>query len=241
MIQQLLSLLVLVILELVLGIDNLIFVNIIIDNSHHKVRTKLRRLWAICGVLTRSVLLFGLSWLLSQKGKPIITLFDKGFDLASLVMLAGGLFLIYKTVLEIHEKLEGETAHSHSNHQMPFHKAAIQIVLIDMVFSFDSVITAGGTAKVLWVMILAVIIAMIGMFYFSEAIANFIHKRPTLKILALSFLVMIGFTLVVEGFSSEAAETLNLKNYVYFAMLFSFGVELINLRIRKKKSDDINQ
>lgn len=240
MVQELLSLLVLVILELVLGIDNLIFVNIIIDNSHHKVRTKLRRVWAICGVLVRGVLLFCLTWLLSQTGKPIITLFDKGFDLASIVMILGGLFLIYKTVLEIHDKLEGESEHSHNNRQLSFNKAAIQIVLIDMVFSFDSVITAGGTAKVLWVMILAVIIAMIGMFYFSEVIAGFIHKRPTLKILALSFLVMIGFTLVVEGFSSEATEHLNLKNYVYFAMLFSFSVELLNLRIRKKKTNDTN-
>jgi len=234
MLENLLSLFILVILELVLGIDNLIFVNIIIDNSHHKIRQKLRRLWAIFGVITRSLLLLGLSWLLAQKGKPIITLFDKGFDLGSLVMLAGGLFLIYKTVLEIHEKLEGGENHSHNNHQLSFSKAITQIILIDMVFSFDSVITAGGTAKVLWVMIVAVIIAMIGMFYFSEAIANFIHKRPTLKILALSFLVMIGFTLVVEGWNSHAAETLNLKNYVYFAMSFSFGVELLNLRIRKK-------
>jgi predicted tellurium resistance membrane protein TerC len=240
MIQDLLSLLVLVILELVLGIDNLIFVNIIIDNSHYKVRTKLRRVWAICGVIVRSLLLLCLSWLLSQKGKPIFTLFDKSFDLASIVMLSGGLFLIYKTVLEIHEKLEGESEHSHNNRQLSFSKAAFQIIIIDMVFSFDSVITAGGTAKVLWVMITAVIIAMIGMFYFSETIANFIHKRPTLKILALSFLVMIGFTLVVEGLNSHAAETLNLKNYVYFAMLFSFAVELLNLRIRKKEKHDIN-
>jgi len=235
MVQQLLSLIILVILELVLGIDNLIFVNIIIDNSHHMVRNKLRRLWAICGVITRSILLFCLTWLLSQKGKPIITIFEKGFDLASIVMLVGGLFLIYKTVLEIHGNIEGEVSHSHNNHQMSFHKAAIQIILVDMVFSFDSVITAGGTAKVLWVMILAVIIAMVGMFYFSEYIGDFIHKRPTLKILALSFLVMIGLTLVVEGFNSEVTETLNLKNYVYFAMLFSFGVELINLKIRKNK------
>ena len=234
MISNLLSLLVLVILELVLSIDNLIFVNIIIDNSHHKVRKKLRIAWAICGILTRSILLSILSWLLSQKGKYLFHVFGKGFDIARLVMIIGGLFLIYKTVLEIHEKLEGEVSHSHDNRQLSFVQAITQIVLVDLVFSADSVITAGGTAKVLWVMILAVILAMIAMFYFSSIVANFIHRRPTLKILALSFLVMIGFTLVVEGWNSELVEAFNLKNYVYFAMLFAFGVEMINIKIHRK-------
>ena len=232
--ESLISLFVLVILELVLSIDNLIFVNIIIDNSNFQIRQKLRIVWAIGGILTRSILLIGLSWLLSQKGKPLITLIGHPLDISSMVMIIGGVFLIWKTVLEIHEKIEGTESHSHSNRQLSFNRAILQIVTIDLVFSMDSVITAGGTAKELWVMICAVILAMIAMFYFSSIVAEFIHKRPTLKILALSFLVMIGFTLVVEGWNSQLSESVNLKNYVYFAMLFAFGVELINLKINRK-------
>jgi len=232
MTEFLIPLFVLIILELILGIDNLIFVNIIIDNAEPKYKKRLRVVWASIGIITRSILLFGLSWLLAQKGKPILTIYSKSFDLASIVMLLGGLFLIYKTVLEIHNKTEGGNNHIKQK-KLSFSQAIIQIVLIDAVFSFDSVITAGGTAKQLWVMITAVSIAMICMFYFSEKIGDFIHKRPTFKVLALSFLVMIGFTLLIEGWDHHIAETTNLKNYVYFAMAFSFGVETLNQRVRK--------
>jgi predicted tellurium resistance membrane protein TerC len=151
-------------------------------------------------------------------------------------MLAGGLFLIYKTVKEIHHKLEGEelTQSGQSAAKISFSQAMMQIVLIDMVFSFDSIITAGGTAKRLEIMIAAVVVAMIVMFLFSARISAFIHKHPTLKMLALSFLVMIGFVLLVEGWDPEKAHGLNLKNYVYFSMAFSFAVELLNMRLRKK-------
>jgi predicted tellurium resistance membrane protein TerC len=235
-VDNIVSFFVLVILEIVLGIDNVIFVSIIISRLERSVQRKARMVWMVAGIIVRSILLLGLTWLLAQKGKYIIpeSWFGKGLDLASLVMLAGGLFLIYKTVKEIHHKLEGEDDHVAGNSKpLSLSRGIVQIILIDMVFSFDSIITAGGTAKRVEVMIAAVILAMIIMFLFSPKIAAFIDKHPTIKMLALSFLVMIGFILLVEGFASEAAESLHLKNYVYFAMAFSFLVELLNMRVRK--------
>lgn len=233
--ESIISFFVLVILEIVLGIDNVIFVSIIISRLEKQYHKKARIIWMIAGMIVRSILLLGLTWLLGQKGKPVFTLFDKGFDLASLVMLAGGLFLIYKTVKEIHHKLEGEDEQAKGQaKQLSFGNGVVQIILIDMVFSFDSIITAGGTAKHVEIMIAAVVIAMIVMFLFSPKIAAFIDKHPTIKMLALSFLVMIGLILLVEGWNSEQAESLHLKNYVYFAMAFSFLVELLNMKLRKQ-------
>lgn len=234
--EAIVSFIVLVILEVVLGIDNVIFVSIIMNRLPKEKQKKSRFMWMITGIIMRSLLLLALTWLLEQKGKPVLTVFGKGFDLASLVMLAGGLFLMYKTVKEIHEKLEGEDelATQYRKPTLSFGQAMFQIILIDMVFSFDSIITAGGTAKHVEVMIAAVIIAMIIMFIFSPKIAAFIHKHPTLKMLALSFLVMIGFVLLVEGWNSEKAHDLHLKNYVYFAMAFSVIVEMLNMKLRRK-------
>jgi predicted tellurium resistance membrane protein TerC len=235
--ESLISFIVLVILEVVLGIDNVIFVSIIINRLKGENRPKARRAWMISGIIIRSILLLGLSWLLSQRGKSLFTLFGKGFDLASLVMLLGGLFLIYKSVKEIHGKLEGEDVdetYGGKSVYLSLGQAIFQIMLIDTVFSFDSVITAGGTAKYVEIMIAAVIIAMIVMFLFSPKISSFIHKHPTLKMLALSFLVMIGLSLVIEGWDSERAEQLHLKNYIYFGMAFSFTVEVLNMTMRKK-------
>lgn len=234
--ESLVSLIVLVILEIVLGIDNVIFVSIIINRIKTDQQKKARRAWMVSGIIIRSFLLYGLSWLLLQKGKPIFTLFDKDFDLASLVMLAGGLFLIYKSVKEIHGKLEGEDHQGYETKPsyLSLGPAIFQIMLIDTVFSFDSVITAGGTAKHVEIMIAAVVMAMIIMFLFSPKIAGFIHKHPTLKMLALSFLVMIGLSLVIEGWDAEKADDLHLKNYIYFGMAFSFIVEILNMTVRKK-------
>lgn len=232
--DNIISFIVLVVLEIVLGIDNVIFVSIILNRLPQELRKKGRFIWMLTGITVRSILLFGLQWLLTQKGKPVFTLWDKGFDLASLVMLGGGIFLIYKTVMEIHHKLEGEEEHTKGNKgTLTLGKAVFQIILIDMIFSFDSIITAGGTAKHLEIMIAAVVIAMIVMFLFSGNIASFIQKHPTIKMLALSFLVMIGFILLVEGWDSEKAHDLHLKNYAYFAMAFSFLVELLNMKLRK--------
>lgn len=233
--ESIISFFILVILEVVLGIDNVIFVSIIMNRLPKEKQNRARWMWMFSGMIVRTALLFALSWLLTQKGIALFTIFGKGFDIASLVMLGGGLFLIYKTVMEIHHKLEGEDEHTGQTKKkaLTFGNAMLQIILIDMIFSFDSIITAAGTAKHLEIMIAAVVVAMILMFLFSAAIAGFIHKHPTIKMLALSFLVMIGFVLLVEGWDSERSHEMNLKNYVYFAMAFSIAVEMLNMRIRK--------
>jgi len=236
--DSILSFVILVILEVVLGIDNVIFVSLITNRLPTELQKKARRAWMIMGIIMRSLLLLGLSWLLDQKGNYLFSVLGKGFDLASLVMLAGGLFLIYKSVHEIHQKLEGEDVQgkSEKDKTLTLPKAIVQILVIDMVFSFDSIITAGGTAQYVEIMIAAVVIAMIVMFLFSPAISRFIHKHPTFKMLALSFLVMIGLSLIIEGWDSDKAHDLHLKNYIYFGMAFSFVVELLNTRVRKKQS-----
>src|SRR6185295_10562463 len=144
--ESIVSFFILVVLEVVLGIDNVIFVSIILNRLPKEKQPKARRFWMITGIIIRSLLLMALGWLLSQKGRPLFTLWGKGFDIASLVMLAGGLFLIYKTVKEIHHKLEGEDPNqTGKSSQISFQQALVQIMLIDTVFSFDSIITAGGT------------------------------------------------------------------------------------------------
>jgi predicted tellurium resistance membrane protein TerC len=242
--DSIISFVILVILEVVLGIDNVIFVSIITNRlPSRKEEKKARRFWMISGIIMRSLLLLALGWLLTQKGKYIVpeSWFGKGFDLASLVMLAGGLFLIYKSVMEIHHKLEGEDPNIAAKNKKPLGltQALGQIVLIDAVFSFDSIITAGGTAKHVEIMIAAVIIAMIVMFLFSPKISSFVHQHPTIKMLALSFLVMIGLSLVIEGWDSERAHQLHLKNYIYFGMAFSFTVELLNMTMRKRQAKKV--
>lgn len=234
---SLISLFTLALLEVILGIDNVIFVSIIMQRMETDKQKRARLIWMVVGIITRSIMLAGLGWLLTQKGKILFTLpvLDKGFDLASLVMIGGGLFLLIKTVREIHHKVEGEEDHTaEGGKKLSFKNGIAQIILVDMVFSFDSVITASGVAKHLEIMIAAVVIAMIVMFLFAPTIAKFIDRHPTIKMLALSFLVMIGLILIVEGWAGEAAHNLHLKNYVYFAMAFSFLVELLNMRMRRK-------
>jgi len=226
-------------LEVVLGIDNVIFVSIILNRLRDiKEQKTARRVWMISGIIFRSLMLLGLGWLLGQKGNSIFTIGGKGFDLASLVMLGGGIFLLYKSVMEIHHKLEGEDPNVTIANKKPLSlgQAIGQIMLIDAVFSFDSIITAGGTAKHVEIMIAAVVIAMTVMFVFSPKISAFIHRHPTLKMLALSFLVMIGLSLIIEGWDAEKAHDLHLKNYIYFGMAFSFLVELLNMTMRRRQA-----
>jgi predicted tellurium resistance membrane protein TerC len=238
--ESIISFVVLVILEVVLGIDNVIFVSIIMGRlKKREDEKKARRSWMITGIIVRSLLLMGLGWLLKQKGKYIIpeSWFGKGFDLASIVMLVGGLFLIYKSVKEIHAKLEGEDPNVtlQKVKGLSLSQAIAQIIVIDAVFSFDSVITAGGTAEHVEIMIAAVIIAMGIMFLFSPKISAFVHQHPTVKMLALSFLVMIGLSLVIEGWDADKAHDLHLKNYIYFGMAFSFIVEMLNMVMRNRQ------
>ncbi len=241
--ESIISFFILVLLEIVLGIDNVIFVSIIINRLPKEKHKKARLFWMIQGMIVRSIMLLGLGWLLSQKGKAMFIVFEKGFDLASLVMLGGGIFLIYKSVHEIHQKLEGDDTSIQKSSQkiFTFTKAAFQIMLIDLIFSFDSIITAGGTAKHVEIMIAAVILALTIMFLFSAKIAAFINKHPTFKMLALSFLVMIGLSLVAEGWDSEKAEEFHLKNYIYFGMAFAFVVELLNMRMKGRQAKRVAQ
>ena len=165
----------------------------------------------------------------------MLTLLGKGFSGRDLILIVGGLFLVGKSTFEIHEKVESA---EHDGRAAPtvasFVGVVAQIILIDIIFSLDSVITAVGISGNLWVMIPAVIVAAVVMLFFAGVIASFVEKHPTMKILALAFLILIGTLLVIEGWNADAAHELHLKNYAYFAMAFSFGVELINMRVRRQ-------
>lgn len=234
--DSLISLFTLIILEIVLGIDNVIFVSILIGRLPHPRQVDARRVWMIAGILIRSGLLLTLGWLVTSGNREVFHVAGYGFSIRNLIMLAGGLFLLYKTVREIHEKLEGdpqEGGAKPAGKGSSFGAIVSQIVLVDTVFSFDSIVTAIGLAQQIAVMITAVVVAMIIMFFFSQRIADFINRRPTVKILALSFLLMIGFSLFFEGLEPIHHTRIE-KGYIYFAMAFAFGVELLNTRIRKK-------
>jgi predicted tellurium resistance membrane protein TerC len=234
--ENLISLLTLTVLEVVLGVDNVIFVSIVMGRLRQDQQQRARTLWMITGITVRILLLIGLGWLIRNGYTELFEMFGKSFNLRSLIMLAGGFFLLYKSVKEIHEKLEGEEVDASGIKKVPskFGRVLAQIILVDMVFSFDSIITAIGMARRIEVMMTAVIIAMMLMFFFSRHIANFINKHPTLKMLALSFLVMIGVVLIIEGWDSVRAHEIRLKNYVYFSMAFAFLLELLNMYVRKR-------
>jgi predicted tellurium resistance membrane protein TerC len=234
--DSLISLFTLTLLEIVLGIDNVIFVSILIDRLPPSRHLTARRIWMIAGILIRSGLLLGLGWLVTNGNKILFSIGSAGFSIRNLILVAGGLFLLFKTVQEIHEKMEGgndEAAAPTDGKKQSFGAIITQLILVDTVFSFDSIITAVGLAKLVIVMIIAVILAMIIMFFFSQTIANFINRRPTLKILALSFLIMVGFSLLFEGLEPVHHSHID-KGYIYFSMVFAFGVELLNTRARKK-------
>ena len=234
--DSLISLFTLIILEIVLGIDNVIFVSILIGRLPDNRRLEARRVWMIAGILIRSGLLLGLGWLVTSGNRELFRIAGYGFSTRNLVMLAGGLFLLYKTVREIHEKMEGEPQEAGGESRdggSSFGAIVTQLVLVDTVFSFDSIVTAIGLAQQIAIMITAVVLAMIMMFFFSRAISDFINRRPTVKILALSFLIMVGFSLFFEGLEPVHHTHID-KGYIYFAMAFAFGVELLNTRMRKK-------
>lgn len=232
--DALISLLTLATLEIVLGIDNVIFVSIILGRIPEERRLKARRLWMVLGILMRSGLLIGLGWLVKNGESELFRLFGYGFNLHNTIMFFGGLFLLYKAVKEIHEKLESGEEHAKpAGANKKFAALVLQIVLVDAVFSFDSIVTAIGLADHVEVMIAAVVIAMIVMFFFANAISAFIEKHPALKMLALSFLVMVGFMLFFEGLEPLHHSEIP-KGYAYVAMAFSFGVELLNMSARKR-------
>jgi len=237
--DALISLLTLTLLEIVLGIDNVIFVSILMGRLNDKEKLKARRIWMVAGIIVRILLLLALGWLVKNGNMELfgINWGDRhiGFNLRNIIMFAGGLFLLYKTVKEIHAKLEGEEPgfESAKKSRASFGAVIGQIILIDMVFSFDSIITAVGMARHVEIMMVAVVIAMFIMFFFADRISTFIHKHPALKMLALSFLLMVGFSLFFEGVEPIHGSHIE-KGYLYFAMAFSFGVELLNMWMRRK-------
>ena len=231
------SLCTLTLLEIVLGIDNLIFISILSGKLPVEQQARARKVGLSLAVITRILLLCSLAWLVSLD-KPFWQARIFSWDLAvsgkDLILLVGGLFLIGKSTKEIHEKLEGEDG-SVTNHLAPtFVSVIIQILLIDIVFSLDSVITAVGMVKQVGVMIAAVILAMIVMLCFVEQISGFVDRHPTIKMLALSFLILIGTMLVAEGCHQHVN-----KGYIYFAMAFSVGVEMLNLKLRGQRTTKV--
>lgn len=216
-------------LELVLGIDNIIFISILAEKLPGHQRQTARLVGLGLAMFTRILLLFSLSWVI-RLTSPLFSIFQKDISGRDLILILGGLFLLAKSTFEIHESLEGEPGHASAKAKAAFVSIIIQILLLDVVFSLDSVITAVGMVDQLAIMIAAVVCAVIFMMMFSAPLSSFVAKHPTIKMLALSFLLLIGLSLFAEGFGVHLP-----KGYVYFAMGFSVFVEMLNLRLRKKR------
>ncbi len=227
------SLLTLTALEIVLGIDNVIFISILAGKLPHHQQERARKLGLSLALITRILLLCSITWLMKLTTDLFtLPILNQGISGKDLILLVGGLFLIGKSVVEVHEKLEGAEGHANPVGQgAQFARVIVQILLLDIVFSLDSVITAVGMADNLGVMITAVIIALGVMLAFAGAISDFVNRHPTVKMLALSFLILIGVTLVGEALGQHIP-----KGYIYFSMAFAFGVEMLNLRLAKKAS-----
>ncbi len=234
------SLITLTVLEIVLGIDNIVFISILTGKLPHNQQDKARKTGIALAMITRIMLLLSINWVMKLKGSLINLATMVGINSENLVekldisgrdliLIVGGLFLIYKSTAEIHEKLEGDENHNQKTKAKSFSSVIFQILLLDIVFSLDSVITAVGMASHVEVMIAAVVIAVGIMLFASGAVSKFVNNHPTVKMLALSFLLLIGVSLIAEGFENGIP-----KGYIYFAMAFSILVEMLNLRANKK-------
>jgi predicted tellurium resistance membrane protein TerC len=228
------ALLTLTALEVVLGIDNIIFISILAGKLPSKQQARARTVGLGLAMLTRIGLLLSITWIM-RLTEPLFTVLGNEISGRDIILIAGGLFLIAKSTHEIHQKLEGEEGGVASLRKAGFTGVIIQIVLLDIVFSFDSVITAVGMTNQIGIMIAAVIIAVIVMMFFSGMINDFVHRHPTVKMLALSFLLLIGVTLIAEGFDQHIS-----KGYIYFAMAFSVFVEMLNLRVRSGRMPPVH-
>ena len=215
------------VLELVLGIDNIIFISILSGKLPAEQQPRARFIGLTLALVMRVLLLLSLTWVMGLV-EPIFSIFGKDVSGRDLILLIGGLFLIGKSTHEIHGSLEGAEGHAAKKVYVSFVSVIVQITLLDIVFSLDSVITAIGMVDNIYVMIAAVVVAIVAMMFFAAPIGNFVEKHPTIKMLALSFLLLIGFTLVAEGFHQHIP-----KGYIYGAMAFSVFVELLNMRLRK--------
>ncbi|MES2592805.1 MAG: TerC family protein [Bacteroidota bacterium] len=236
-IASLISLLTLSVLEVVLGIDNIIFISITADKLPRAQQGKARTVGLMLALIMRVVLLFSISWIVGLKD-ALFHIGDFGVTGRDLILFSGGVFLLYKTTIELHNKVQGYDEAEIKIKKVSFNSIVMQIVLIDIVFSFDSILTAVGLVSNLVIMILAVVIAMIIMIAFSERVSKFINENPTIKVLALSFLLMIGLVLVMESFHQHVD-----KKFIYISIAFSLFVEMMNIRMKKKsaKKRDIDK
>jgi predicted tellurium resistance membrane protein TerC len=215
-------------LEIVLGIDNIIFISILVGRLPEHQRQKGRVLGLGFAMVTRILLLLSLTWVMKLT-TPIFTVVTQGISGRDVILIGGGLFLLWKSTVEIHESLEGAGEERTASAMAGFAATIIQIAVIDIIFSLDSVITAVGLAQDLAVMIIAIVLAVFVMMFASKAIGEFVDRHPTIKVLALSFLVVVGVALIAEGFDWHVP-----RGYIYFAMAFSTVVEMLNIRMRKK-------
>ena len=223
-----LALVTLTALEIVLGIDNIIFISILTGKLPEQQRPKAQKIGLALAMLTRLLLLFSLTWIM-RLTEPFFSILGHDVSGRDIILIVGGLFLLAKSTMEIHDKLEGEEHHSSEGKSgATFRGVVIQIMFLDIVFSLDSVITAVGMASQLAVMATAVILSVGVMLFFAGAVSAFVDRHPTIKVLALSFLLLIGVSLIADGLSFHIP-----KGYIYFAMAFSVFVEMINLRVRK--------
>ncbi|MTI23313.1 TerC family protein [Fulvivirga sp. RKSG066] len=224
------ALLTLTFLEIVLGIDNIIFISIVSNKLPENQQQKARNIGLSLALLFRVGLLLGITWIITFT-QPLFTVFEVEFSGRDLILMAGGLFLIFKSTMEIHHKMEGVEAEESEKTTASMFSVISQIILLDIIFSFDSILTAVGLTDEVLLMIIAVIISIIVMMLFAKRISDFIAKHPTLEILALSFLILIGFMLTIESFDYHVP-----KGYIYFAVFFSLIVEVINMKMRKKRN-----
>ena len=226
--EWLVALITLTVLEIVLGIDNIIFISILAGKLPPHQQGRARSLGLVAAMVTRILLLFSLAWMIRLTA-PFFSLFDHPFSGRDLILLAGGLFLLAKATFEIHDRLEGDERPGTTRLAASFGAVIAQIMLLDVVFSLDSVITAIGMARALWVMVTAVVLSVGVMLVAAGPIGDFVSRHPTVRMLALSFLLLIGFSLVADGLGQHIS-----KGYIYFAMGFSVFVEMLNLRMRRR-------
>ncbi|ACZ91785.1 TerC family protein [Streptosporangium roseum] len=219
-------------LEIVLGIDNIIFISILAGKLPPEQRDKARKLGLLAALLSRLALLLALSWVVKLTS-PLFEVFDQPVSGRDLILIFGGLFLLGKSVFEMHDSLEGKSGHASGKVAASFTSVILQIMVLDIVFSLDSVITAVGMVDELGVMVAAVVVSVVVMLFASGPISRFVDKHPSIKMLALSFLVLIGVVLIAEGFEQHIS-----KGYIYFAMAFSLAVELLNIRLRSKSNGE---
>ncbi|HAV21985.1 MAG: hypothetical protein A3H45_01865 [Ignavibacteria bacterium RIFCSPLOWO2_02_FULL_55_14] len=231
--QGWIALITLTVLEIVLGIDNIIFISILAGKLPAYQQSRARTTGLALAMITRIGLLFSLTWIM-RLTEPLFAVLSQEISGRDIILIVGGLFLIFKSTREIHEKLEAAEELTGLALRAAFWSVIVQILILDIIFSLDSVITAVGMAQQLGIMVTAVVLAVIFMMFFAGAISSFVHNHPTIKMLALAFLLLIGVTLIAEGFDQHIS-----KGYIYFAMAFSVFVEMLNIRLRAKTAKPV--